>query len=356
METPLSRIATFTTQAPLMSTAESRLPEGGSGEWYRGAGGLRLRVGVWQGLHPVRGTVFISPGRSEPIEKYYELIESLIGRHFAVVAHDWRGQGLSARLLPDRLKCHARAIDEFTDDFTALCDAFEGRVPKPWFMIGHSMGASLNLLNLLKGEVRFAGAVFTSPMLRVRTPGTPLFSVRMTTDWKVKQGQGSDYVPELFDDPFENTFEKDALTHDQTRYENWQEHLFACPHLAVGSPTWGWADFAIKLGDTILADKGKMSKKVKLPITFLSAPQDSLVNPKPLKSYAKKLGKAKVVDMVGAEHEIWIELDEIRDRALHELDVMLDSLAPQESEAMISGYLPQDADEAEETQAVADQG
>ena len=128
----MSRIAALSTSAPLMFTPESRVPEGGVGEWYRGAGGLRLRLGFWQTVKPARGTVFISPGRSEPIEKYYEIIRDLMARDFCVVAHDWRGQGLSARLLPDRLKCHARSADEFLDDYQRLLDTFEDRAPKPW--------------------------------------------------------------------------------------------------------------------------------------------------------------------------------------------------------------------------------
>ena len=37
----MSRIAALSQCAPLMSIPESEAPEGGTGEWYRGAGGLR---------------------------------------------------------------------------------------------------------------------------------------------------------------------------------------------------------------------------------------------------------------------------------------------------------------------------
>ncbi|CAL4866870.1 hypothetical protein MMA231_01115 [Asticcacaulis sp. MM231] len=328
----MSRIAALSTSAPLMFTPESRVPEGGVGEWFRGAGGLRLRLGFWHVSHhtnrPARGTVFISPGRSEPIEKYYEVISDLLSRDFCVVAHDWRGQGLSARLLPDRLKCHARSFDEFLDDFQRLLDAFEERAPKPWVMLGHSMGAALNLATLVKGETRIAGACFTNPMLRVKTGKHSLWSVNFQTNWQVNHGRGTDYIPELFDDPFMNTFEEDALTHDPVRYDLWREQLFACPHLAVGSPTWGWLQFALKLGETLLKDKDKGLKKIKTPITIICSGDDHVINKQPSKLFAKKLGKAQYIEIVGAEHELLIEADTYRQQTIEAFDELADFVAP----------------------------
>ena len=331
----LNQIANLSQEAPLMRTPDSLPPEGGVGEWFRGAGGLRLRLGFWQwkpnsrsALKAPRGTLFISPGRSEPIEKYYELVHDGLERGFCVVVHDWRGQGLSARLLPDRLKCHARSIEEFLDDYKALLDVFEERAPKPWVMIGHSMGGALNLLSLLRGESRFACSLLTAPMLRVKTGKVPLWLIRSRADWKVSQGLGADYVPELFDDPFEHTFENDALTHDARRYENWKEHLFACPHLAVGSPTWGWVNFAIKLGDVILKDKKRLMRGLKLPMTILTPTIETILNPRAVKGLGRKLTKARIVDIHNAKHELFAESDEFRSQALAELDQLLGLVSP----------------------------
>ena len=48
-----------------------------------------------------RGTVVLLTGRGEFIEKYAtEVVGELLERGFAVVALDWRGQGLSDRPLP----------------------------------------------------------------------------------------------------------------------------------------------------------------------------------------------------------------------------------------------------------------
>ncbi len=324
----MSRIAALSQSAPLMSIPESRPPEGGTGEWYRGAGGLRLRVGFWPARGAARGTVFVSPGRSEPIEKYYEVVRDLIDRDFAVVVHDWRGQGLSARLLPDRLKCHARSAEEFLDDYQRLLDTFEDRAPKPWLMMAHSMGAALNLMTLVKGEPRVSGALFTNPMLRVKTGKHSLWAVNFQTNWQINHGRASDYVPELFDDPFEHTFENDALTHDAARYEIWREQLFACPHLAVGTPTWGWLSFALKVGEGLLRDKNKVAKKVRTPVVMIASGDDRIVNKQSAKQFSRKLGKAQYIEVAGAEHEILIEAEEYRREAFRHFDTLVDDVAP----------------------------
>lgn len=312
-----------------MAIPEARPPAGGVGEWYRGAGGLRLRLGYWQPEGECKGTVFVSPGRTEPIEKYYETIGDLKARGFAVVAHDWRGQGLSARLMPDRLKGHARSETEFLDDFQRLLDGFEDRAPKPWLMIGHSMGAALNLATLVRGEARIAGAIFINPMLRVKTGKHSLWSVRFQTDWKVRHGLASEYVPELFDDPFEHTFENDALTHDERRYELWREQLFACPHLGIGSPTWGWLHFALKIGESLIRDKNKLTRKLGVPVSIVCSGEDSMVMKQPCKAFARKLPLGRYVEVPGAEHEILMEIDAYRQAFWEEFDVLLSIIEEQ---------------------------
>src|SRR6185437_3686148 len=50
---------------------------------------------------PARGTCVLLNGQTEFIEKYFEVIDELRRRGFAVATMDWRGQGGSSRLLAD---------------------------------------------------------------------------------------------------------------------------------------------------------------------------------------------------------------------------------------------------------------
>lgn len=322
----MSRIAAFAANAPLMSVPGAPAPANGVGEWYRGAGGLRLRAGFWQPSGEARGTVILSPGRTEPIEKYYEVIGDFLRRGFCVLAHDWRGQGLSARLTPDRLKGHARAVEEFLDDFSRLLDAYEPRAPKPWILVGHSMGAALNLLTLETGEGRAVGAILSSPMLKIRTGKRSLWSARFAAKWNVNHGKATEYVLDDPDDPFDHSFERDALTTDAERYERWREQLYACPHLAVGGVTWGWLAFGIEVGERAL--KPKALKKVRVPITIVQSAEDDRVWKATNKWAAKRIPGARYVEVPGAKHEVIMETDDKRGIFLMEFDALADGAAP----------------------------
>ncbi len=50
---------------------------------------------------PARGTCILLNGQTEFIEKYFEVIDELRGRGFAVATMDWRGQGGSGRMTQD---------------------------------------------------------------------------------------------------------------------------------------------------------------------------------------------------------------------------------------------------------------
>src|SRR5690606_3571116 len=132
--------------APLLESPDNPVPPGGAAEWFHGADGARLRAALFTPKGTPRGTVVLSGGRTEVIEKYYETIGELLDRGFAVLTHDWRGQGLSHRLLPEPLKGHAEGFEDFVTDFDRLLAAFEGRAPKPWLAVAHSMGGCLTLL------------------------------------------------------------------------------------------------------------------------------------------------------------------------------------------------------------------
>jgi len=326
----VNRAAAFAANAPLMGVPNASAPPGGQGDWFRGAGGLRLRAALWTPSVLVaakpRGTVVVSPGRTEPIEKYFEVIGDFLARGFCVLAHDWRGQGLSARLLPDRLKGHARAVEEFLDDYSRLLDAYEAKAPKPWIMVGHSMGAALNLLSLEAGENRFSGALLSGPMLRIRTGKRSMWSVKLAVRWNLRHGKAGDYVLDDADDPFEHTFENDALTTDERRYELWRQQLYACPHLAVGGPTWGWLAFGLDAGERAL--KPKALKSVRTPCTIVQAGDDDRVWKQTNQWAAKRLGRGRYVEVPGAKHEVIMETDDKRAAFLDEFDAMAAYVSP----------------------------
>jgi lysophospholipase len=188
------------------------------------------------------------------------------------------------------------------------------------------MGGALNLATLEAGETRFAGAILSSPMLRIKTGKRSMWSVKFAVRWNIRHGKSGDYVLDDPDDPFDHTFEKDALTSDETRYELWRQQLYACPHLAVGGPTWGWLAFALDLGERLL--KPKALKTVRIPVSIVQSGEDDRVWKQTNRWAAKRLGRGRYVEVAGARHEVIMETDERRGVFLSEFDALADQVAP----------------------------
>lgn len=317
----------MTDAAPLVSTPDSPVPPGGGAEWFTGAGGAKLRAALFTPKGLARGTVVLSTGRSEAIEKYFEVIGDLLGRGFVVVANEWRGQGLSHRDLPDRLKGHAVGMQAYVTDYHALLAAFEDRMPKPWIAVGHSMGGCLTLLALAKGEAdRFVGAALCAPMLGVRTGGLPLPVAKLLAGFNLLVGRGGDYARPPPADPYTEAFEGNVLTHDPVRFARARGLIAANRDLALSAPTWGWLDFAFK-ATTWLGSADNL-RRVRIPVVIVSAADDQLVRDDAQKLISNLLPDGKFVSVAGAEHEILMETDDRREQFWTAFDGLVDKVAP----------------------------
>src|SRR3977135_754369 len=106
---------------------------------FRERGGARLRYACWNVPGTARGTVVVLPGRGEFIEKYAtEVVGELLSRGYAVIAMDWRGQGLPDRLLPDRSKGHIDIFSTYIDDLQLFLDKLVIPVaPRPILALCH---------------------------------------------------------------------------------------------------------------------------------------------------------------------------------------------------------------------------
>lgn len=318
--------------APLLETPDNPVPPGGAAEWFAGAGAARMRAALFTPKGPPRGSVVLSGGRTEVIEKYYETIGELLGRGFVVLVHDWRGQGLSERLLPDRLKGHAAGADDFLTDFDCLLAAYGARLPKPWIAVAHSMGGCLTLLALAKSQAgSFAGAVLSAPMLALNTRPAPRFIVDLLLGRRTRLRRLGDYVGAP-GDPFENNFANNRLTHDPVRYARNCALVAAHPDLALGGVTWGWLDFALKAAAWL--QKPANLKRVTIPVTICQAAEEKLVDNRGQDVVAAALPQGRLVRIEGAFHEILQETDDKRAVFWRAFDELADRLAPRVAAAV----------------------
>lgn len=292
------------------------MPRGGEARWIVASDGVRLRAMTWlpaqAGIAAPRGTVFVFGGRTEFIEKYFEVIGELIARGFAVATLDWRGQGLSDRALADPRKGHVDDFASFDLDLDAFMREIAPDFPKPWFALAHSMGGQILLRGTHDHPARFAGLVLSAPMLGLRFASDAARQVtRALAIYGTFAGLGARYVPggnaKAAD---EVPFSENILTHDEKRYALYQALIRAEPKLGLGSVTFGWLAAAFRaIG---VASTPAYLNEVKTPTLVALATEDSLIDRRALHFAAAELARAELVVIEGARHEILIERDAAR--------------------------------------------
>jgi lysophospholipase len=293
--------------------------------WRTAPDGARLRAAWFPMEDAPRGTVVLSPGRTEPIEKYFEVVEDLRSRGFGVLVHDWRGQGRSHRALSDPMLGHARGWRPFLADFDSLLTLFAPEMAQPWIGLGHSMGGGLTALALAEGETRFSAAVLCAPMLGVATGRRTLASVERLCFLMNFLGRGKTLV-----DPSpaaaEEAFEGNVLTHDRRRWERVQAQLKADPDLRLGGVTWGWLAFALTLARRVAASRRIDS--LSIPVAVIAAGEEKLVVNAASKAFAGRIKNGVYIEIPGANHEILMETDDRRAEFWAAFDAVADRAAP----------------------------
>jgi lysophospholipase len=311
--------------APLIATPEAPIPPGGAAWWVAGADGAPLRAALFKPDGPARGSVVLSGGRTEPIEKYFEVIGELLDRGFTVLAHDWRGQGLSQRFLPDRIRGHAEGFDTFLSDYEALLAAFQVDLSRPRIALGHSMGGCLTLLALARGEARFAAAVLSAPMLGLKLP-LPAPAARLLSGLASRLGRAAGYAPGQANHHRDDAFANNRLTHDEQRFLRHRRQLQACPDLDLGGVTWGWLAFALRaMGE--LAWPGSLAR-VTLPVLAFVAEADQIVDTRVQRAVLAGLPDARVVTVPDSRHEILMETDARRAVFWTAFDALVAPISP----------------------------
>jgi lysophospholipase len=297
----------------LVSTPDNPAPPGAVVAMARAVDGVQLRTARWIPQTAVRGTVALLHGRSEFIEKYFEIIGQLLERGFAVATMDWRGQGGSARQLKNPRKGHIDDFSLFERDLGALVDDVLGpSCPQPWFGLCHSMGGAIMMSIAHAGRCPFERVVLTAPMLGVdlRYPR----AVHMTAEILDTLGFGAAFAPggrgrSVMMLPFEGN----VLTSDPVRYAKSANVLAADPSLGIGWWTVGWAHAALRLWKRF--DDPDYARQVPgPPMLVIASGDDQVVDSRAIERFVSRLRTGRLIVVDGARHEILVERDVFRDQ------------------------------------------
>ena len=272
---------------------------------------------------PAVGTVLLLGGRAEFIEKHEETIFELNTRRLAVFTLDWRGQGLSSRLLEDPHKGHVDTFISYVDDLQYFFEKIV--LPKavpPIIILAHSMGGHIALRYLKKAQPPISGAVLLAPMINICTKPFPhglarwLARLANRTNWTDKYIPGAGYY-----NPEQKPFKNNPLTSDPQRFMDEHNKIGANPSLALGGVTYGWLYAAFDSINAVLCDNSW--RRLDVPVLMLGGKADRVISIPAIRRMCQVLPDCRCVILKGARHEILKETDSIRRCFWQEFDQFL---------------------------------
>jgi len=299
----------------LFGLESNPVPEGATAGVVVASDGVALRYARFPAAgRRMLGTVSLFQGRTECIEKYYEVIGDLRRRGFTVATLDWRGQGGSERRLRNRRKGHVDSFEEYDRDL----DAFMEQValpdcPPPHYALAHSTGALILLRAARDGRARFTRMVLTAPLLGLPSSRpSPEFGYRLAAALTAV-GLGELDISGRFVRPIDKMrFETNPLTSDPVRFERNRDIYMKLPQLAIGAPTFAWLYAAsLAMRETMEPDFGP---SIRVPVLMVAAGNDRVVSTTAIEAVAAELRIGAQVAIPAARHEVLMERDAIREQ------------------------------------------
>ena len=274
--------------------------------------GISIRWGYTAAdVSPGRGTVLLLNGRTEYMEKYQEVFAALRQRGYAVYSCDWRGQGLSGRMLSDSQKGYVRRFDDYLEDLDQLMGIVrDQRPPSPFIIIGHSMGGHLALRFIERQPGLFERGVVTAPMIDIQVPFfLPRRLLRWLVHLAVDHGKEGDYILGTggFGDR-DRRYDGNPLTSDRARFQRNVDMIQQDPRLALGGVTYGW--LAAALASIKWVTSPAFVQSLELPLLMVTASEERIVSRDAQERFYRQAPDCRLVSIEGARHELLVETDE----------------------------------------------
>lgn len=307
-------------QPILFASPDNPVPENHIAGTFRSFDGLELRYAIFRsGSNVPRGTVVLFGGRNECTEKYFETIRNLNAMGLWVATFDWRGQGGSPRLLPDRRRGHIGRFADYEHDLEMFLEHVVLPDAKlPFFVIAHSMGSLIALSAAPNLSNRIERMVLLAPFVGIAGQGPTMCKVRLLSGLATTFGFGR---MQFASDVLFRPFEANLVTSDRRRYLRNQSIIRTRPELGIGPPTASWIGEMIRAIDRV-QDMQHLGK-IRVPTLLLAPTLDRIVPYGAMEELSRKFRAAKLIPITGSGHEILQERDIFRAQALAAIEAFI---------------------------------
>ncbi len=289
-----------------------------SGEQISFQGSNNTQLSAIKFINPnAKETIVLLPGWSESYAKYLEVIYDLYQEGYSIYALDHRGQGFSKHLVESNSQIsYVEKFDYYLNDLAIFMNTIVLKeVSEKPYLLAHSMGGAISLLYLKDHQDQFKAAVLCSPMLQINTKPYPTVVANGLIGVLKLLGKGKNYAPGKGDYNPDASFEKNILTHSKVRYQMSHMMNFIYPETIIGGPSVNWIFESVKATKKLK----KVGAELKLPILMFQASADEIVKTKRQGKLCKRAADCRIEVFEGAHHEILMEQDTHRDRAMSEI-------------------------------------
>lgn len=257
-----------------------------------------------------KGSIVISHGFTEYIERYYELIYYFAKSSYNVFIMEHRGHGRSSNLsTKDNSQINVEDFNYYVSDLKTFIDdiVVPANKDNDLFLYGHSMGGAISAKFLINHTGYFNAAVLNAPMMSVKT-GFPEFFADAFATSATFLGFGDSYAPGQT--PYtKNQKFADAATSSQNRFTFDHNLQKDNTKIQKGGLSLRWLNESIDATQYITSKKN--ASKVKTPILLFQAGNDTYVNSSGQDNFVKYAGNCTLVKIKDGKHELYRETDDI---------------------------------------------
>ncbi len=216
---------------------------------FKGEEGVSIHYATYKSNPSAERCLLVFPGRSEPLEKYAEVVYDLdhgsLSGKFKYFLMDHRGQGHSERMIKkgadasfkgyvDHFENYALDVKTFIDTvvFSEHCRDIN--------VLAHSLGAGILVDFMQKYPEVVDRAFLSSPMLKIQTAPYKYSVARSIVLASMLVGRGKKFAIGQIPYSGQRDFEKNTFTTSRERYEMTMDLFDTFPEARLGGVTNRW--------------------------------------------------------------------------------------------------------------------
>lgn len=263
--------------------------------------------------NPDAPTLVFLAGRTESFYSYQELFYDLRTLGLNIIGFDWRGQGMSERLLLDPDKGHVDRFSDYINDMHFFLKEYREDMPNsPFILLAHSMGAHLSARYELEYPRTFNAMILSAPMLDIHTGSIPPSVARYIIAREVRKGRGDRYARNQGPYDWEAGFEDNVSTSSLARFTMKKNLALMNPQIVTGGPTNQWVHESFRSMDQMKSNWPSMQA----PVLMFTAEIDHVVQNEAQKTACDIAPECQQIIIPESLHNVLQETDAIRNPAL----------------------------------------